>query len=162
MGQKLHIWQICRVGKSTNYFLTGNHSSGRNFMKTRTLNSRKFTLWKIKNLKFPTSFLSAWDFLWRMSCEIKFPFLCRKQPFQFWWCYHSHKISELNPNNSFFFVMPNYLVDRTLTELNPNNSRILQFFIKFYELFANFSHNFLFLFFLLSCKTETSDPNNSK
>ena len=61
---------------------------------------------------------------------------------------------------------PNYSVDRTLTELNPNNWRILRTFPEFYELFPNFT-NYSRIFpktiiFLLSCRTEISDPNNSE
>ena len=43
---------------------------------------------------------------------------------------------------------------------------ILQNFPEFYELFSNFSQNNFLLFFgfifLLSCRTEVSDPNNSE
>ena len=62
----------------------------------------------------------------------------------------SHKIRELNPNNSFLVMnrTPNYSVDQSLTELNPNNLRISRIFSR--------------TIFLLSCKTEISSLNNSE
>ena len=59
--------------------------------------------------------------------------------------------------------MPNYSVDRTLNKLNLNNLQILLIFPEFYELFVNFSQIFIrTFFFLLSCRTEISDLDNSE